>query len=109
MVDLTIEQGLRGVTHLLHHMYSKDSIAKLIQISLRIMQLEASKGHDLLIDPCIVISYATSTWITNLRSFMEQHNLMIQLTNQLKLTLQCEKDQLIMEMFTAEKISRLVT
>ena len=105
MVDLTIEDGVRGITHFLHHMYSKDSIAKLIHISLQIMQLEADRGQDLFMDSSIYISYVTPTWITNLRSFMEQHNLRIRLKDPWKLTLQCENDQFIMEMFTVKKIS----
>ena len=48
MADLTIEQGLRATEYILYHKYEQDEVAKLMDISLRISQLESGRAEHIL-------------------------------------------------------------
>lgn len=68
MVNLTIEQVIKGIQHFLHHLYAQDSIADMMRISIRLSQLESGRGEGILMHPeQSSILYLTPTWITNMR------------------------------------------
>ena len=83
IVDLTsIQQGVRGISHFLHHLYASDSISWMILISLRITQMDkAGCQNDLLQVPNIAIPFVTPTWITHLWPFMARHHFRITLSH----------------------------
>jgi hypothetical protein len=56
MADLTIEQGLRATEYILYHKYEQDEVAKLMDISLRISQLESGRAEHILSNRTLAIT-----------------------------------------------------
>ena len=79
MVDLTIEQGIRARENFLYHKYAQDEVAKLMDISQRIIQLESGRAEHILSNGKVAIPYLTETWLTYMRKFWGKH-----LTSRLK-------------------------
>jgi len=58
MVDLTREQGIRAVASFLYHKYdAEDKVGKLMDISVRISQLESGREEYLLLHPELNIPF----------------------------------------------------
>ena len=55
MVDLSVEQGTRGIANLSHHLYAQESISKLIHLSIQASQLESARFEDIMMCPQIHI------------------------------------------------------
>ena len=89
----------------LFHQYAQEEISKLMDISLRLTQLETGRDEELLLHPKIPIGYTTSTWTTQLRNFMGMHNLCIECTRGWQPRTQCVHDQMIMSLFLNKRIS----
>ena len=51
MVDLTIEQEIKGIQNFLHNLYTQDSIAGKMRISICLSQLESGRVEDILMHP----------------------------------------------------------
>jgi hypothetical protein len=84
----------------LFHQYAQDEISKLMDISLRFIQLEFSRDDDFLLHPKIHIGYTTSGWATQLvRNFMGMHNLCIECARRWQPRTQCIHDKMIMSLF----------
>ena len=62
MVDLTMEQGTRAVEHFLYHKYTNDEVSRLMNLSLRISQLESGQTEPLSMSPKIPVPYSSKTW-----------------------------------------------
>ena len=80
MVDLSVEQEIRGISNLLYHLYVQDSISKLIQIYVQASKLESGQFEQVMMNTHLHIPYLNQTWITNIRGFMAQHDLCIETT-----------------------------
>ena len=81
MVNLIVEQGIWGLANLQQHWDAQDSISNMIRISIRASQLESGRIEDIMMHLGIKIPYLTTTWITNIRQFMAQHDLRLENTN----------------------------
>ena len=107
MVDLTMEKGTRAVEHFLYHKYTGDEVSLLMDISLRISQLESGRTELLLMSPEIPITFLTQTWATNMRSFMGGKNqLTIECSNQWTIDSACRNYELIMKVLAGCGLSR---
>ena len=106
MVDLTVEQGIRAVEGFLYHKYADNEVAKLMDISLRIAQLESGQEEHLLLHPEIQIPYLTKSWVTDMRNFMEKHNLQIETSNQWSPHTSCQNDEMIMTALIQKGVSK---
>ena len=84
----------------LFHQYAQEEISKLMDISLRLTQLETGREEELLLHPKIPIGYTKSTWTTQLRNFMGMYNLRIKRTRGWQPRTQCIYDQMIMSPFS---------
>jgi len=62
MVYLTMEQGTRAVEHFLYHKYTNDEVSRLMDLSLRISQLESGQTEPLSMSPKIPVPYLSMTW-----------------------------------------------
>jgi hypothetical protein len=51
LLDLSVEQGVRGVQHFIDHLFSRDLVGNLILIALRSLQIESGCGFHLLENP----------------------------------------------------------
>jgi hypothetical protein len=60
LLDMSVEQGVRGVQHLTDHVFSKDSEGNMIVIALRSLQIESGCGFHLLEDPSEWVPYITA-------------------------------------------------
>ena len=69
LLDMSVEQGVRGVQHFTDHLFSRDSVGNLILIALRSLQLESGCGFHLLEHPSEWVPYITSCWLTSIRDF----------------------------------------
>jgi hypothetical protein len=67
--------------------------------------MDAGRAEPLLQRPDITLPYLTNTWLTNMRDFMEHHNLQIERSNKWSMRLQCEKDTMLMEYFVSRRVS----
>jgi len=105
MVILMVEQIIRGLANLHHHLYAQDSISNMIRISIRASQLESGIIEDVMMHPGIKISYLTPTWITNKRQFMAQHDLRLEISNAWTQAPQSQHDRALMEIFSESNMS----
>ena len=106
LVDLTMEQGIRAVASFLYHKFATDGVSRLMDISLCYSQMEAAWAEPLVQRPDITIPYLTSTWLTNMRDFMENHNFQIETSNEWSMRPQCENDTMLMKYFASRGVSK---
>ena len=85
MPDLRTELGISTLKFFRQAIYSSSETGRLLLISLKYSQLEASIPEHLLERPDIHLSYITPTWITSMRQFMYQHNVTVTVTNTLNI------------------------
>lgn len=97
LLDLSVDQGVRGITRLMNKLYCKDVVGDMILIELRMLQLESGSGSHLLEDPTNDIPYLTPCWITSLRAFMAENDITAKVTKARKTELSREHDRYIMD------------
>jgi hypothetical protein len=66
LLDMSVEQGVRGVQHFTNHVFSKDSMGNMIIIALCSLQIESGCGFHLLEDPSEWVPYITACWLTSI-------------------------------------------
>jgi len=79
-----VEQGMAKISMFLRHTSSDSELGKLLRIILRVQQLEAGVGWDILENPSAPLEYLSPTWITALRDFIGLHDIKIKLCEQSK-------------------------
>jgi hypothetical protein len=99
LLDLSIEQGVRQISHFLDHVFVEDSIDTMILIELRHLQLESGSGSHLLAAPSIRLSYITPCWISSMREFMASHGLQLDVAKAKIVPLVRDHDQYVMDDF----------
>jgi hypothetical protein len=70
LMDMSVEQGIRGVQHFTDHLFSRDSVGNLILIVLQSLQLESGCGFHLLESPSKWVPYITECWLTSIQDFI---------------------------------------
>jgi hypothetical protein len=69
-MDMSVEQGIRGVQHFMNHLFSWDSVRNLILIVLQSLQLESGCGFHLLKSPSKWVPYIMECWLTSIQDFI---------------------------------------
>ena len=75
LLDLSVEQGVRGVQHFIDHLFSRDSVGNMILIALRSLQIESGCGFHLLENPLEWVPYLTDCWLTTIRDFIARNKI----------------------------------
>jgi hypothetical protein len=75
LMDMSVEQGIRGVQHFMDHLFSRYLVGNLILIALRSLQLESGCGFHLLESPSKWVPYIMECWLTSIRDFISQQKL----------------------------------
>ena len=60
------------------HKYADDAVVKMMDTSLRPLQLESEREESLLMYPAINIPYLTITWMTRIKDILGAHNLQVE-------------------------------
>jgi hypothetical protein len=81
LLDMSVEQGIRGVQHFADHVFSKDSMGNMIVIALRSLQIESGCGFYLLEDPSEWVLYITACWLTSIQDFLDRNDIKIKVAN----------------------------
>jgi hypothetical protein len=81
LMDMSVEQGIRGVQHFTDHLFSRDSVGNLILIALQSIQLELGCGFHLLESPSKWVPYITECWLTLIRDFISRQKIMIKVAS----------------------------
>jgi hypothetical protein len=81
LMDMSVEQGIRGVQHFTDHLFSQDSVGNLILIVLRSLQLESGCGFHLLESPNEWVPYIRECWLTSIRDFISRSKIMIKVAS----------------------------
>jgi hypothetical protein len=81
LMDMSVEQGSRGVQHFTDHLFSRDLVGNLILIALRSLQLESGCGFHLLESPSEWVPYITECWLTSIRDFISPQKIMIKVAS----------------------------
>ena len=106
MVDLTSEQGICLTENFLYHKYAQDEVEKLMDMSLRISQLESGRTENILSIGKVAIPYLTDTWLMNMRIVLGKHNFQIEISNAWSPGLQCCRDSMIMQILAERRLSK---
>jgi hypothetical protein len=80
-MDMSVEQGIRGVQHFTDHLFSWDSVGNLILIVLRSLQLESGCGFHLLESPSKWVPYIMECWLTLIWDFISQSKITIKVVS----------------------------
>ena len=106
MVDLTIEQqGIQATENFLYHKYAQDEVAKLMDISLRISQLDSGRAEHILSNGKVAIPYLTDTWLMNMRNVLREHKFQIEISNAGSPGLRCFRGSMIMQISAERGLS----
>jgi hypothetical protein len=97
LLDMSVEQGVRGVQHLTDHVFSKDSVGNMIIIALRSLQIKSGCGFHLLEDPSEWVPYITACWLTSIRDFLDRNDINIKVANAHLVPTSREHDRYIMD------------
>jgi hypothetical protein len=82
LLDMSVEQGVRGVQLFADHVFSKDSMGNMIIIALCSLQIESGCGFYLLEDPSECwVPYITACWLTSIQDFLDRNDIKIKVTN----------------------------
>jgi hypothetical protein len=81
LMDMSVEQGIRGVQHFMDHLFSRDSVGNLILIALRSLQLELGCGFQLLKSPSEWVPYITECWLSLIRDFISRSKITIKVAS----------------------------
>lgn len=81
LMDLSVEQGVRGVKHFTNHLFSRDLVGNLILIALRSLQLESGCGFHLLKCPSVWVPYITKCWLTSIWDFISRNKIKIKVAS----------------------------
>jgi hypothetical protein len=71
LMDISVEQGIRGVQHFTDLLFSRDLEGNLILIALLSLQLESGCGFHLLEFPSEWVPYITECWLTSIWDFWQ--------------------------------------
>jgi hypothetical protein len=97
LLDMSVEQGVRGVQHFTDWVFSKDSLGNLIVIALRSLQIESRSGSHLLENPSVWIPYITSCWLTSIWDFIGKSKIKIKVASARLVPTSREQDCYIMD------------
>jgi hypothetical protein len=81
LLDISVEEGVRGVQHFTDHLFLRDSVGNLILIALRSLQVESGCGFHLLENPGEWVPYITSCWLTSIWDFLNQNKIKIKVAS----------------------------
>jgi hypothetical protein len=81
LMDMSVEQGTRGVQQFTDHLFSRDSVGNLILIALRSLQIESGCGFHLLESPSEWVPYILECWLTLIRDFISRSKIMIKVVS----------------------------
>ena len=95
-MDLRTEGGIEMLKYFRNAIYSGSEVGDMLLMNVQTSQLESGQPIPLLADPTIYIPYLTATWVMSLRQFMSNHNIKIDLTQTLTLSLKSTTDEFIM-------------
>jgi hypothetical protein len=70
LMDMSVEQGIQRVQHIMDHLFSRDSVGNLILIALLSLQLELGCGFHLLKSPSKWLPYITECCLTLIWDFI---------------------------------------
>ena len=97
LYDLRTEAGIEALKFLRDSVYSGSENGKLILMNLQYSQLEAGISEPLLLNPGILVSYLTPSWLMSLRQFLYCHNLTVDISEAYTPNIRGPTDQLIMQ------------
>jgi hypothetical protein len=97
LLDMSVEQDIRGVQHFTNHVFSKDSVGNMIIIALRSLQIESGCGFHLLEDPSEWVPYITACWLTSIQDFLDRNDIKIKVANARLVPTSREHDRYIMD------------
>jgi hypothetical protein len=81
LMDMSVEQGIRGVQHFTDHLFSRDLVGNLILIVLRSLQPESGCGFHLLESPSEWVPYIIECWLTSIQDFISRQKIMIKVAS----------------------------
>jgi hypothetical protein len=81
LMDMSVEQGIRGVQHFTDHLFSRDSVGNMILIALRSLQIESGCGFHLLESPSEWVPYITECWLTSIWDFISRSKITIKVVS----------------------------
>jgi hypothetical protein len=81
LMDMSVEQGIRGVQHFMDHLFSRDLVGNLILIVLRSLQLESGCGFHLIESPSKWVPYITECWLTLIWDFISRSKITIKVAS----------------------------
>ncbi len=96
LYDLRTEGGIEMIKYFRNAIYTQSAVGELLILQLKCSQLEAGIPNPILEEPTIPIPYITPTWITSMRQYLSNHNVTIQVTDVLTLSLASTTDEFIM-------------
>jgi hypothetical protein len=80
-MDMSVEQGIRGVHHFTDHRFSQDLVGILILIALQSLQLESGCGFHMLESPSKWVPYIMECWLTSIRDFISRSKITIKVVS----------------------------
>jgi hypothetical protein len=92
LLDLSVEQGVRGVQHFIDHLFSRDSVDNLILIALRSLQIESGRGFHLLENPSEWVPCLTDCWLTMIRDFIARNKITLKVALACLVPTSCENN-----------------
>jgi hypothetical protein len=97
--DLSIEQGISGISTLLCHVYHNSVPGKMIRIALANLQMEAGTGGDVMYETLPKLTYISDCWLKMIREFLQRHNLQLQIAGTWNFKAIRENDAFLMDVF----------
>jgi hypothetical protein len=79
LLDMSVEQGVRGIQHFTDHLFSRDSVGNLILIALQSLQIESGSGFHLLEHPSKWVPYIAKCWLTCIQEFLASNKITLKL------------------------------
>jgi hypothetical protein len=81
LLDMSVEQGVRGIQHFTNHLFWSDSVGNLILIALRSLQIESGSGFHLLEHPSEWVPYIAKCWLTCIREFLASNKITLKVAS----------------------------
>jgi hypothetical protein len=97
LLDMSVEQGVRGIQHLTDHLFSRDSVGNMMLIALQSLQLESGCGFHLLENPSEWVPYIMSCWLTCIQDFLDKSKITIKVASAQCVYISREHDRYVMD------------
>jgi hypothetical protein len=81
LLDMSVEQGVRGIQHFTNHLFLRDSVGNLILLALRSLQIESGSDFHLLEHPSEWVPYIAKCWLTCIQEFLARNKITLKVAS----------------------------